>query len=554
MSERNSHQSFGSSPRDHLPPHVDDQLAAYTGGECSEFERVAIERHLDACALCRAALDETRRIRALLASLSAQGTPISVADSVLARLTAPMEDLPDQSSRDGTSVMEVMEDSSQSTDCPVSPAEAVPLSVVRLEPRQRRGSPPSVWRQRVGAQERDLTRMERHQSAGASTRERPADRGRLRSFAPVAVAVALIALSVGAFGMLSHRTTIGPGGQAHGTGTASAQGVQADLPANSTLDGVSMDSPVDGWAVGTVYNAPNGMGGSKNALLVHYDGHRWITSPDSANFARGNLISVSMVSADDGWAVGSQEDASHIPVAGLLLHYTGGHWRKVDIANTGFMGGGKVQMMSASEGWLYAPVGGKGSAGRETLIIYYHNGSWRLFSTLPGRALVSMLSVHDGWAVNQMTNAILRYQNGAWSQVATAPGQPLVMAMVSPTEGWIAGSVVNGQNLFAMRYDGSSWSQMTLPAARSSEVDQIAVAGPGDIWIFGRIDTSTNATTVAWRFNASHWTRVGLNFQAFPTGASMASPTSGWVTGNAGNSAALLRYDRGAWDGVYYGK
>lgn len=383
---------------------------------------------------------------------------------------------------------------------------------------------------------------------------RPADGGRLRSFAAVAVAVALIALSVGAFGVMSHRMTLGPGGQPPAKGTASAQSVQADLPANSTLDGVSMDSPVDGWAVGTVDNAPNGMGGSKNALLAHYDGHSWTTSPDSASFAGGTLISVSMVSADEGWAVGSQEDATHTPVAGLLLHYTAGHWRKVDIASTGFMGGGKLQMVSASEGWLYAPVGGKTGAGRETLIIHYHNGAWRLFSTLPGWALVSMLSTSDGWAANQTTNAILRYQNGAWSQVTTAAGQPLVMAMVSPTEGWIAGSVGNGQSPFVMRYDGVSWSQMALPAGGQAEVDQIAVAAPGDIWIFGRIDTSTSATTVAWRFNWGHWTRVDLNFHAFPTGVSMASPTLGWMTGNTGNSAALLRYDRGVWDGAYYGK
>lgn len=60
---------------------------------------------------------------------------------------------------------------------------------------------------------------------------------------------------------------------------------------------------------------------------------------------------------------------------------------------------------------------------------------------------------------------------------------------------------------------------------------------------------------VAWHCRAGQWTHIDLNFQAFPTGASMASPASGWVTGNAAdNTAALLHYDQGTWAGVFYGK
>ncbi len=499
MSEPNGHMPFEVDPRDLASRHVDDRLAAYTGGECSELERVAVERHLDACAACRAALDETRRIRALLAPLAAQTTPMSVADSVLARLAA--------STGEGSAGLYVAESSTaevspHSTACPVSPAGDVSLPVARPEAS-------SSWRRREGVPERDTTAMERHTSTGTRIRVQRrhaqgnriaggalGSGGRLRSFATVA-AVALIALGAGVFGLMSHRTTQRPGGQPLATGTAPAQTVRADLPANSTLDGISMDSPADGWAVGTVNNAPNGGGGAKNALLVHYDDHRWTTSPDSARFARGILIDVSMASRNDGWAVGSMEDASHIPTRGLLLHYAGGHWREVDISSTGFAGGGKLQMVSTDEGWLYAPVGEKSSPSHKTLVIHYHNGTWQLFSSLPGWTLVSMLSASDGWAANQETGAILRYQNGGWTQVATATGQPLTLAIVSPSEGWIAGSDANGQSLFAMRYDGQSWSQMTLPAEAHAEVDAISVAAPGDIWIFGRIDTASGRASTS---------------------------------------------------------
>ena len=120
MSEPNGHMPFEVDPRDLASRHVDDRLAAYTGGECSDLECVAIERHLGVCAACRAALDETLRIRALLAPLATQSTPMSVADSVLARLAVP--------TGEGSAGPHVAESSTAEvslpyTDCPVSPLQ-----------------------------------------------------------------------------------------------------------------------------------------------------------------------------------------------------------------------------------------------------------------------------------------------------------------------------------------------------------------------------------------------------------------------------------------------
>jgi anti-sigma factor RsiW len=214
MNEHNGHMPFVVGLRNLAFRHVDDRLAAYTGGECSERECVAVERHLDACAACRAALDETQRIRALLAPLAAQATPRSVADAVLARLAA--------STGEGSAGLHVAESSTaevspHSTDCPVSPAGDVSLPVARP-------GASSLWRRREGVPERDTAAMERHTSTSTRT---PAQRGhaqgnriasgapesrrRLRSFATVA-AVVLIALGAGIFGLMSHRTQ-GLGGQ-----------------------------------------------------------------------------------------------------------------------------------------------------------------------------------------------------------------------------------------------------------------------------------------------------------------------------------------------------
>lgn len=374
---------------------------------------------------------------------------------------------------------------------------------------------------------------------------------RFRSAATLVATVALIALLAGVFAIL--RRPAGPT-------TGSQPTIQFNLPPNSQLSAISMTSSGSGWAVGTVNNQPNGLGGAKSVLLAHFDGHAWTASPDAAHLPAGSLVSVSMTSAGDGWATGSLDTAGS-PTRGLVLHYSGGHWRTVDLSGLGFVGGGQVSMNRSGDGWLIAPVGAKVDTAHKTLVLRYHLGKWSAFGSLPGSDLVSMLSATDGWAVNTDNNTILRYQNGAWSQVATAPGQPLALSMTSSAEGWIGGFNVATQSAFALRFDGSSWSQVALPDATHAEIDQIAAPAVGSVWMFGRAHTNSQASptqalaTVAWRFSAGHWTMVNLNFQADPSGASMASATSGWIIGNAtGNTAALLRYNNGAWTDAYYGK
>src|SRR5215472_7930340 len=70
---------------------------------------------------------------------------------------------------------------------------------------------------------------------------------------------------------------------------------------------VSMDSSRDGWAVGY------------NGTFVHYDGHAWSMVPGPPNFNK-NIVSVAMPSPVDGWAVG---------YSGSILHYDGQQWTQV---------------------------------------------------------------------------------------------------------------------------------------------------------------------------------------------------------------------------------
>lgn len=69
--------------------HVFDLLAPYAEGQLDAGAAARIERHLERCARCRAALEEIRRGIALASELEAVAMPEDIAATMRARLTDP---------------------------------------------------------------------------------------------------------------------------------------------------------------------------------------------------------------------------------------------------------------------------------------------------------------------------------------------------------------------------------------------------------------------------------------------------------------------------------
>lgn len=150
--------------------------------------------------------------------------------------------------------------------------------------------------------------------------------------------------------------------------------LKASLP---LLTSITMVSASEGWAVGTTD-------------LWHYCQGEW-TEVIPASRLPG-LWSVAMASAHDGWAVGSG-----------LWHYTGDQWAPAKSTlplyspkfkntlpapfHTGSLFG--VSMVSQNEGWAvgygynisgYNADGSPQSQGTGYLIMHYLNGSWNVYS------------------------------------------------------------------------------------------------------------------------------------------------------------------------------
>jgi photosystem II stability/assembly factor-like uncharacterized protein len=82
------------------------------------------------------------------------------------------------------------------------------------------------------------------------------------------------------------------------------------------ITSISLDSSSDGWAVGALTTPTSGVAGTNN-LYLHYTGGQWTQMNGPAGDGQ---LTVFMLSASDGWAVGDNA---------AILHYQNGAWNVV---------------------------------------------------------------------------------------------------------------------------------------------------------------------------------------------------------------------------------
>lgn len=313
-------------------------------------------------------------------------------------------------------------------------------------------------------------------------------------------------------------------------------------PANAYLSDISFSSPHDGWAVGSI-RIPDLAGQSfatAQGVLLHY--HDGVWSAASEKFPGLSIESVSMVSADDGWAVGYVNDVLADQYSGtVLLRFTGdgvgsasgGHWNVVSapaLANAYLR---TIRMLSPdfgySTGVLDVVVGDGGkSIDQYTLAAVYQGGVWKTVRT-PFPAFTSqlvMISASEGWAImNQsLDSKVFHYLNGVWTPVATLPGLNESLSMGPSGDIWALN--VKCFNCAAPQpraysLSGSTWKPAgALYPPQSSQggfdAQSIFSGGPGGVWVAYVTQDATKPasqgayTTALWEYVNGGWRLMTL--------------------------------------------
>jgi hypothetical protein len=141
------------------------------------------------------------------------------------------------------------------------------------------------------------------------------------------------------------------------------------------------------------------------------------TAPQSSG-----MNGVSIVSADDGWAVGN---------GGTAYRFNGTDWQVVDTGVTASLT--QVDMIAADDGWIVGAMG---------TVLHWDGSAWTAVATPAGTNTlhgVFAVATDDVWAVGD-NGTIVHYDGAAWTLVPSPLATSLTSVhFVSASDGWIAG-------------------------------------------------------------------------------------------------------------------
>jgi hypothetical protein len=233
-------------------------------------------------------------------------------------------------------------------------------------------------------------------------------------------------------------------------------------PTTAALISIDMLSATDGWAVGA------------EGTIIRWDGSAWTTVPSPT---RSTLTAVAMVAATDGWAGGGRIGCQgRCWSVNEVLRWDGQAWTIAVTYEDSEFGSGtgrvwqltSMAMTSSTDGW----TAGTG------VFLHWDGHAWTRLSVPITAVDVDMLSAADGWVVGP-DGTTARWDGSVWTVVPSPTLMSLhSIAMLSPTDGWAVGSVGT-----ILHWDGGTWSR--VPSLTNAGLGEIAMVSATDGWIVG---------------------------------------------------------------------
>jgi hypothetical protein len=205
-------------------------------------------------------------------------------------------------------------------------------------------------------------------------------------------------------------------------------------------------------------------------LTFLWDGAHWNEVPNpnpGYNYANG-LSGVVAFGSNDVWATGFWRAYSF---RGLLMHWDGSSWTQ-DM-DPFFQGGlGSISGVSSSDLWAVGQELGDGS------LIYHHDGTnWTRVSSpdIGGLRGVSAVASNDVWAVGE--NGALRWNGSSWTTMTVPVGGLLSVDARAANDVWVVASTA------LLHWDGAQW---TVRATAAGELPvNVDARAEDDVWAVG---------------------------------------------------------------------
>ncbi|MFJ3445356.1 hypothetical protein ACIPM2_29725 [Streptomyces sp. NPDC086081] len=276
-------------------------------------------------------------------------------------------------------------------------------------------------------------------------------------------------------------TLLAPWGPATAAGTRSWQHVPVPEPVRpqAGLNDAVAFGPDLAWAVGTDAVGREAPG---FPLLLRWDGTSWQRQSLPGAGRQGELLSVAGVSPSSVWAVG--RDAAGAP---RLLRFDGRGWSESRpprgvVPARAVAGGGETWLIGARDG--------------AQALLRRDGGGWQDLPVPPGSVYgLHILAGDDVWAAGATDAgaAVSHWDGREWRQTIVdgfpraAVGSVLA---VSPTEVWAGGTAgfVGGPAgrpvpPLLVRFDGQTWSRVSVPVDFGSISSLVPAASGAPVWV-----------------------------------------------------------------------
>jgi hypothetical protein len=321
-----------------------------------------------------------------------------------------------------------------------------------------------------------------------------------------------------------------------------------EVPGDNYLYGADASATSNVWAVGGVYPP---RGGTSHGVVMRYDGMSWGSVARTGLPGNETLRGVDAVSTTDVWVVGDTPTGISGSDA-MAAHWNGTAWTREPTPNGNPGGRNSLSGVAAAGGTVWAVgtyVDPSSSINRRKLLLQRAGGIWRVaaaptVATYESLSAVDATGPADAWAVGStssdiqsapLTPLVLRWNGSRWvSMTLPAAGSTALTGVDAQTAGdvWAVGSSSDaaGRQPYVARFDGTSWHRVATPTlVGGGELTDVVALSPSSVVAVGR----SNGSPLVLRWNGTSWARetTPTSSNPFLTGVAAGSPSAVWAVG-----------------------
>lgn len=310
------------------------------------------------------------------------------------------------------------------------------------------------------------------------------------------------------------------------------------------LQDVNALSAKNVWAVGR---------SNKGALVEHWNGAKWSVFGSPHGGSMGILSGVDALSKHDVWAVGSKTNSTTFAIHPLVEHWNGTRWSTASAPSVG-----KYSQLVAVSGASADDVWAVGSQNNHTLTEHWNGSKWKVIASLGLGSLddVLALGASNVWAVGENGNGpktLIEHWNGSKWRIAssTSRGAP------SATQDRLVGvTALSRKNLWAVgggapgpltqHWTGSGWKTVKSAGRSGDVLSEVAGASSSSVWAVGSRGFGAGQRTFAEHWNGSRWSVAVIPNGSGPSGLNAVTrvPRSSqlWTVGQQGTRPLIERH------------